>query len=431
MNRKLSLLLYSCIFLTFAFSSISYAQERVYLDISSSKSRKISFAVPWFVNKDLPSARQQFGSEIADTLAKALKFHGIISILPTSQYGGQQGADLRKHSVDYSILGNYTISSDIIRLEMRLIEVSSGQMLIGKSYQGKVKEKEDMLFKFCDLVIYELTGQKGIASTQIAFVSSTPQRAKEVFLTDILGRKLRQVTRHKNLVVSPRFTPDGTHLSYTSFHRGNQSLYISDLRQSKTTRALSRRKGMNVAPAWSPDGRNLILTLSKDGNPDLYLLDRTGNIIERLTRNSGINISPSYSPDGSRITFTSDRSGKPQIYIMDLATKRTQRLTFDSNENAKPSWSPTENLIVYSSLRNGVYQLCTITPTRDAQPTQITTDLSHHEDPSWSPDGNQIIFARSEGKQYKIYGIMKNGNYQRQLFTFPSSQTYPSWANKY
>ena len=45
--------------------------------------------------------------------------------------------------------------------------------------------------------------------------------------------------------------------------------------------------------------------------------------------------------------------------------------------------------------------------------------------------GNQIIFAKRDGSGHKIYGIMKNGNYQRMLFSFPGSQTYPRWAVKY
>lgn len=416
--------------LLFLFPLQTLAAERVYLDISSSKTRMINIAVPWFTNQDLPDTPQNFGSEVADTLAKALKFHGIISIYPTSEYGGKQNANLKNRGVDYSVIGSYKISSGDIRFEMRLIDVASGAMITGKSYQGERSLKDQMLFKFCDDVIYELTGSKGIASTQIAFVSNS-LKAKELFITDILGRKLRQVTRHKNLVVSPRFTPDNTHISYTSYHKGNQSLYITDLRQSKTTRALSRRKGMNLAPAWSPDGKNCILTLSNKGNPDLFMLDRTGNIIKQITRNTGISVSPSYSPDGRQIVFASDRSGKPQIYLYDLPTGRTQRLTFDQYENTEPSWSPTENLIVYTSLRDGVYQLCMVKPESDATPVQITQDLSHHESPSWSPDGRQIIFSKKDGKENKIYGIMKNGSYQRRLFNFPGNQTYPRWAYNY
>lgn len=426
--KKISL--FVCFALLFLIPISTLAAERVYLDISSSKTRKINIAVPWFINKDLPGTPQNFGSEVADTLAKALKFHGVISISPTSEYGGKQSTDLRNRGVDYSVVGSYKVSGNTLRFEMRLIEVASGVMITGKSYQGERSLVDQMLFKFCDEVMYELTGKKGIASTQIAFVSNS-LKAKELFITDILGKKVRQVTRHKNIVVSPRFTPDNTHISYTSFHKANQSLYITDLRQNRTTRALSRRKGMNLAPAWSPDGKNCILTLSNQGNPDLYMLDRTGNVIKQLTRNTGISVSPSYSPDGKRIVFVSDRSGKPQIYIMDLPTGRTQRITFDGYENSEPSWSPTEDLIVYTSLRNGVYQLCTIKPQADSEPVQLTQDLSHHESPSWSPDGNQIIFSKKDGKENKIYGIMKNGSYQRRLFNLPGSQTYPQWAYNY
>ena len=286
--------------------------ERVYLDISATETRKIQFAVPSFVNRDLSGQKQKLGADLADILAKALKFHGIISITPTEEYGGGQNINWRNLGVDFTVLGQYTESAKGVDMELRLFDVASDQVLMGKSYSGSLAQKESMLFKFCDEVIKELTGKPGIASTKIAFVSHD-RNTKEVFMTDILGVSLRQVTRHRNLIVSPRFTPDGNSMSYTSYHTGNANLYITDLRQSQTTRALSRRKGMNLAPAWSPDGQKFIVTLSKDGNPDLYLLDRQGNIIEQLTARAGINVSPTWSPDGSKIAFVSDRTGKPQI----------------------------------------------------------------------------------------------------------------------
>jgi TolB protein len=403
------------------------AAGRVYLDISAPDARKIQFAVPWLVNKDLSGKRQRFGSETADVLAKALNFHGVISVIPTADYGGAQDADWRRLGADYVVLGQYGMTSSGLNFELRLFDVAANEVTMAKSFTGTMQQQDKMLYSFCDNVIEELTGKPGIASTQIAFVSHV-RNSKEAYVTDILGRSLRQVTRHNNLIVSPRFTPNGKSLSYTSYHTGNPNLYITDLNQSKVTRALSRRKGMNFAPAWSPDGRKMILTLSQDGNPDLYLLDSAGKIIEQITRNAGINVSPTWSPDGSRITFVSDRTGKPQLYVMDLRTRNTQRITFEGSENAEPSWSPTEDLIVYSSLRNGVYQIFTIKPEEGATPTKVTEDMSHHESPHWSPDGNQIIFSKREGKKHEIYAIMKNGSFQRRLFSFAGSNTYPQWS---
>jgi len=409
----------------------SAGAQRAYLDITSPEARKIVFAVPWFQNSDMVETKQQYGRNLAITLTNALEFHGIIEVIPTQAYTGKSDVSWKKLGADFAVIGNYSISTDTLSMEMRLLDVSAGDMLMGKSYKGPTSQANEMIFKFADATIKELTGKNGIASTQIAFVSQPADKPeKEVFITDILGKKLRQVTRHQNLIVSPRFSPDGNFLAYTSYHSGNQNLYITDLRQSKTTRALSRRKGMNLAPAWSPNGKQMVVTLSVNGNPDLYLINSKGEIIKQLTERAGINVSPTYSPDGKYIVFVSDRSSKPQLYLMELATGSVRRLTFEGTENAEPSWSPSENLVVYSSLRNGIYQICTIDPFDDKSATQITKDQTHHESPTWSPDGNQIIFAKRDGSGHKIYGIMKNGTFQRLLFSFPGSQTYPRWAVK-
>ena len=336
-----------------------HAQERVYLEIGSTEVRKINLAVPWF-HDARPGTTAQLGKNLSDILAKALKFHGIINIIPTKAYSGSQNVDWKSLGADFAVLGLYSMESNALKLEMRLFDVANNTMILGKSYTGKPAHKNDMLFRFCDTVIHDLTGSKGLAGTRIAFVShGSNKKRKEVYVTDILGRKLRQVTRHKNLVVSPRFVPKSPYMTYTSYHTGNQNLYITDLRQSKTTRVLSRRQGMNLAPGWFPDGSKMLLTLSYEDNPDLYLLNRRGKILEKVTMGSGINVSPSLSPDGKKVVFVSDRFGSPQLFLMEIASGKTQRITFTGTENAEPSWHPTEDLIVYSSLRNGVYQICT------------------------------------------------------------------------
>lgn len=425
----ISLLLLSCL----VFWTVpSYSQDRVYLEIGSTDVRKINFAVPWFRNRTANSIPEEFGKSLADTLAKALKFHGIINIVPTKLYNGSQTGDWNSLNVDFTILGLYETAANSLKLELRLFDVASDKMILGKSYTGKRTQQHEMLYRFCDSVIKNLTGSTGLAETHIAFVSQgTDSKKKELFVTDILGRKLRQVTRHRNLVVSPRFIPNSSFITYTSYHSGNQNLYITDLRQNRVTRVLSRRDGMNLAPGWFPDGNNMLLTLSYQGNPDLYLLNRNGKITKQITKNAGINVSATISPDGKKAVFVSDRSGKPQLYLMDLNTKRTQRITFKGTENAEPDWHPTDDLIVYSSLRDGVYQVCTMSPSSIGNSSQLTTELSHHESPSWSPDGNQIIFSKQDGRNNKIYAMMKDGSFQRPLFSFSGSQTYPRWSYNY
>nr|WP_240192150.1 DPP IV N-terminal domain-containing protein [Desulforhopalus vacuolatus] len=414
------------------------AVDRVYLDITSNQMRKINIAIPSFVDK-ATGAPNKTGREMASLLGKALEFHGIIQILAPATYNDSQQADWKMTGADYVILGQYSRSGSQETLDIRMRDVASGQYVpfssknstktsSGKRFTGKISQQQKMLFNFCDNAIEALTGTPGIASSRIVFVGQK-NNAKEVYLTNILGKELRQVTRHKNITVSPRFVPDSTKLTYSSYHSGNQNLYITDLLQSKTTRALSRRKGMNLAPAWSPDGSRFIVTLSKKGNPDLYLLNSTGKIIRQLTSGKGINVSPTWSPDGKYIVFTSDRAGNtPQLYFMELATGDVKRLTFEGVQNAEANWSPTENLIVFSSLRNGVYQIFTMNPLSSDTPKQLTRSFNYSESPCWSPDGRQIIFSRRNGKKNQIYAIMKDGSFPRRLFNLPGSQTYPRWA---
>jgi TolB protein len=398
--------------------------EAVHIDISATETRKIQFAVPDLTAKD--SQGQQLGHDLADIIGRALVFHGIISVIPASDYGNNPNADWKKLGLDYVVLGNYVSSGPSLSLELRLIEAASGDLVVGKTYTGTISQRHKMLYKFCDEVILALTGKPGIASSQIAYVSFDG-RAKEVYLTDILGSFQRRVTRHQNLVISPRFSRDGNFLAYTSYHSGNQSLYVTDLRQSATTTRIMSYKGLNYSPAYSPDGRYMIVTLSKDGNPDLYLCTPQGKIVDRLTQDNGINTSASWSPDGARIAFVSDRTGKPQVYVMDMRTRQVQRISFQGSENAEPAWSPVEDTIVYSSLVGGVYQLFLTRPGQ-GDAVQLTDDLSHHETPNWSPDGNQIIYARRGGRIHQLCAIMKNGSFNRQLFNFSGDQTYPQWS---
>ena len=413
--------------LLISISTTAWTNEIAYIDITSANARKINIAVPWFINSDQPGRLQNLGRELSDTLADALLFHGIFNLIPAQQYGNRQDGNWKAAGADFVVLGSYTLSATGMTMEIRLLDVAGGDMLMGKRYNGKRDHQQSMLFRFADSVIQEMTGEPGIASSKIAFVSDTNGH-KEVYLTDILGRKVRQITRHKNLVVSPRFVPGGRYLTYTSYHSGNSNLYITDLNQSRTTRPLSRRRGMNLAPAWSPDGKKMILTLSKDGNPDLFLLDRKGKIIKQLTRRSGINVSPSWSPDGSQIVFVSDRSGRPQIYLMDLKSGKVQRLTFKGRENAEPDWSPQGNLITYSSLVDDSYQIFTISAIPGSRPKQISNGPGQHESPTWSPDGKQILFSLRRNQTQKIYAMLKNGSYMRQLFDIPGNQTYPRWT---
>ncbi|MCI5151109.1 MAG: protein TolB, partial [Candidatus Electrothrix sp. MAN1_4] len=252
--------------------------ERIHLDIASSGVRKLVLAVPSFVNGQ-GDQNTATGRELARLMEEGLRFHGFVRILDAHRYEGLRSPDWRTLGADYVVKGRYTLTGERMSLTGNLLDVMSRDLLATRNYQGTAQQREKMTLRLVDAMVEAFTGEPGVAQSSIAFVSDATGR-KEVYISDVFGRQVRQVTRHHHLCVSPRFTADGTQLAYTSYHRGNQDLYITDLDQAKKTRTLSRRKGMNLAPAFSPDNRTAVVTLSKDGNPDLYLIDMDGDIIK-------------------------------------------------------------------------------------------------------------------------------------------------------
>ncbi len=410
----------------FASTSPAYA-ERVYLDITATDVRKVVVAVPSFMSTPSTQMPLDKGRAISSLLSDGLEFHGFLNVVDPKKYGDRREYDWKDIGVDYVILGKFDLKGSGLMVEGRILDVEENKILGGRRYKGSVNQQDNMVLRLCDALIEEFTGEPGIARSKIAYVSDTSGR-KELYVSDVLGKNIRQVTRHRHLVVSPRFSPDGRYLSYSSYHTGNQNLYVTDLNQSKVTRAISRRKGMNMAPAWRPDGKTMAVTLSKNGSPDLYLMDREGKILEQLTSRSGINVSPTWSPDGKKMAFVSDRSGTPQIYIMNMNSRNVQRITFEGNENAEPSWSPKGDLIAYTSLIKGRYHAFTIDPANPNSRQQVTSGWGNFESPSWSPDGKQIVLSRKRDGKQAICAVFKTGKGMRVLFKLKGNQSYPQWS---
>lgn len=401
----------------------SQAEERTYYDISASDVRKIMLAVPNFGG----SAGGQ-GTAVAQLLTKGLELHGFIGVVDSSKYGGSREADWKSLGVDYVVLGQVSGDPAGVVVEGQILDVASNNLLAGRRFKGAAAQLEDMTLRLCDTLIQDFTGEMGVARTRIAFISDGSGR-KEVYVSDILGRHPRQVTQHRALCVSPRFTPDGNYLAYSTYHRGNQDLYITDLRQNATTNAISRRKGLNMAPSFSPDGRTMVITMSQGGNPDLYSMDRQGNIIRQLTSGAGINVSAVYSPDGQTLAFVSDRSGKPNVYVMSAGGGQAKRLTFKCSENSEPAWSPKGDEIAFTGLQGGGYQLF-VMDRNGGNVRQLSTGGGNYESPTWSPDGRLLAVTRKSGSRSELCVVSKNGKDVRVLFTMKGNQSYPQWSGR-
>jgi Tol biopolymer transport system component len=183
-------------------------------------------------------------------------------------------------------------------------------------------------------------------------------------------------------------------------------------------RASQVTKGRNLvgSPAWSPDGK-LIFPVNAANGGDLYLVDPLNGVRTQLTANAADNVAPSVSRDGRFIVFISDRTGAPHVWRMDIDGSNLKQLT-NQYQDDEPMLSPDGQWVAYMSCMNK----CTVWKIRTdgGQQVQITDKTS--ESPAFSPDGKQIacLYLEQPSVPYKIAILSADGGQPINTYKFPS-----------
>lgn len=368
---------------------------------------------------------QRLGEEFADVIARDLDLSGLFRPIERAAYlegpGGVAPEEINfQNWATIGALalskGGFSLDGDNLTVEVRLFDVAQRKQLGGKRYRGERKDLRRMAHRFADQIMLLLTGELGPFSSKIAFVSNRGGgRAKEIFVTDLTGTDIVQVTKDYRINLGPSWNPTGTVLTYASYKQGGPYPYRIDLLSGQESRLYSM---VGYSSRWSPDGSMIAVSMEQQGNSDLYLISPEGRMIRRLTENSDIDISPAWSPDSQQIAFCSNRSGGPQIYLMNINTGNVRRLTFKGDYNTSPSWSPKGDRIAYTSRAGGFHVMTIGVGGGDPQ------DVAPGEDPSWSPDGRYLVFS-SRGR---LRLASKDGKSVKQLTGGGGDDTSPAWS---
>ncbi|MEW5804589.1 MAG: Tol-Pal system beta propeller repeat protein TolB [bacterium] len=438
-NWRITLRYSTCLglVLCFLFMDTAPGEGKVYLDtITNPEIAPFPIAVADFTTP------RRMGGEIAQnvqrTLVNDLKISGLFrviepkefpdkaqtrsSLLDLSDFDVWQGS-----GVDALVTGSFWVSGDTLLGSFRLYDLVGKKFIKGIRYEGKKELWRTIAHKVANEVVLQITGEKGVFDTQIAFVAKATGN-KEICLIDFDGENFRQVTRNKSINILPRWTPDGKKILYTSYMKRNPDLYAIDLASGKNYR-ISYRNGVNACPTWLSDseGEKMILMLKQDDRSHLFLTKVGDKRAVPITSGSDNYVSPSWSPDGKQVAFVSDRSGTPQIYIMDITGKNMKRLSYQGGYNVAPAWSPKGDWIAFCSRQNGFFEIFLSTPDGE-KVRQITHGPGDNEDPTWSPDGRYLAFSSTREGGAAIYVINVNGTHQRKLTAFRGESTNPAWS---
>ncbi|MEO5377755.1 MAG: Tol-Pal system beta propeller repeat protein TolB [Magnetococcus sp. DMHC-6] len=409
------------IFFMLLFSTESWALR---IDISQDDLIPIPIAIPDFVplNQDgTVGTNTEMGEAIAVIVSADLDRSGLFRMINPQSFL-QKNTELWLQGPDYNdwrqIGSEAVVASSIqeangqITVNFFLHDVFQGTLIgKGKRLSAPAQDWRYIGHRVADEIYTRLTGESGYFSSRITFVAESGNK-KWLSLMDQDGANRIDLTPGTNLVLTPRFSPNGKHLFYLSYETGFPRIFRWDLYTGKRFMQ-GNYEGLNSTPSWSPDGQKMALTLSKDGNPEIYVKNLGSEELRRLTDNRGIDTSPSWSPDGNFIVFNSDRGGSPQLYIMRADGSDQQRITFEGKYNAAPAWSPRGDKIAFVKGGEGKFRIA-ITD-KDGRQTKVLTDSWMDESPSWAPNGRVILFSRQVGDHTRLYTIDLSGHNERLL----------------
>ncbi|WP_231402536.1 Tol-Pal system beta propeller repeat protein TolB [Caenimonas aquaedulcis] len=330
----------------------------------------------------------------------------------------QKGAD------SLAVGGMSRLADGRYDVRFRLWDVVRGQ---DAAVFGQVVTAGDLrveAHRIADVIYEKLTGQKGIFSTRIAYVTKAGTRYN-LWIADADGENAQSALSSSEPIISPAWSANGQQIAYVSFESRKPVVYVHEVLTGKR-RLIANFRGSNSAPAWSPDGRTLAVTLSRDGGSQLYTIDANGGEPRRLTQSAGIDTEPVYAPDGRSIYFVSDRGGAPQIYRMPNTGGNPERVTFTGSYNISPTVSPDGRWLAYISRINGVFKLQVME--LGSNNVQSITDTTADESPSFAPNGRLIVYATRQNGQEALMTTTLDGKIKARLAGKGGDIREPDWG---
>ena len=400
------------------------AQFRV--EISGVGATQLPIAIVKFRDEERSTPSLSISTIVRADLERSGAFRSVEATGALDENSAPVMTEWRSRAADALLVGSVGRTADgRFDLRFKLWDVVKGTVTLAQAHAVDAPDLRLAAHRIADQVYEKLTGDKGVFSTRIAYVTKAASRYT-LRVADSDGEGGQVAVNSPEPIISPSWSPDGKQLAYVSFEKQKAVVYSQDA-ATGARRVIADFRGSNSAPAWAPDGQQLAVTLSREGGSQIYLIGRNGDNPRRLTTSAAIDTEPVFAPDGSRLYFVSDRGGSPQIYRTALSGGNVERVTFSGAYNVSPSISPDGRTLAYIARQGNAYRLVTLDLSGNAQPVALT-DTTDDERPSFAPNGKLIIYAsRAQGRDVLMTTTL-DGKIKARLVSITADVREPVWG---
>ena len=356
-------------------ASPAYAELEI--DVNGASRNPMPIAVPEMIgssaNLFTKLVGRDYASKIHEVITADLDRSGLFKIIPQNSYIEKlTSIDQQPQFVDWqAIKAQALVQSQItelpgekLKVDFRLWNVPASQQMIGKSFTSTKDNWRRIAHVVADAIYERLTGDKGYFNTRVVYVSESgpaTRKVKRLAMMDQDGENHKFLTDGRNLVLTPRFSPNMQKITYLEYVGHNPRVYLMDL-TNNSRQVLGNFPGMTFAPVFSPDSSKVLMSYANKGATHIYEMNLRTKSIKQITYGNAIDTSASYSPDGSKIVFNSDRGGNQQLYVMDADGSNVERISFGKGRYATPVWSPRGDYIAFTKMANGAFYIGVMAP---------------------------------------------------------------------
>jgi TolB protein len=399
----------------------AWAQFRV--EVSGVGMTQVPIAFAPFRGEE--ASPQKIAAIVQADLERSGQFRGLNADHTSDETERPDLSGVRQKGADALLTGSVSRMNDgRFDVRIRLWDAVRNQDLGAMSYAVPPADLRLAAHRIADFVYEKLTGDRGVFSTRIAYVTKAAGRYN-LWVADADGENAQSALASPEPIISPSWSPQGGQLAYVSFESRKPVVYVHDVSSGKR-HVVANFRGSNSAPTWSPDGRTMAVTLSRDGGSQLFLIDAKGGEPRRLTQSAGIDTEPVFSPDGTAIYFVSDRGGAPQIYRMPAQGGPANRVTFNGTYNISPAVSPDGRWLAYVSRIGGAFKLHVM----DIASGNVSaiTDTSADERPSFAPNSRLITYATHQDGREALMTTTLDGRIKARLSGKGGDLREPHWG---